>query len=590
MVGNLTAVENGDPITGKEKEDELLSKIEGLFNISKKKHGEVENWADDNLKYYDGKHWEERKRPTYKSDVVINLMFMGVETVTPIMTDRQPILRVIPADDRAESKEQSEKVEKMFKYHWRRLRMPLLTPKIVRNMLLYRDCVVKWYWDYFANDVSCEIVKPHHFYIDPNATNIDDAEYCFMAVPRNKKYIKERFPEKASQINEAWLGEEDEPETKNENKMLLKEFWGFVENDGKYEMRVITYIGDVMLENKSNPYYDSAGTLSEEGKSIQQENKVLGMEADLSEHKSYFNYFKQPRFPFIKFETFNIGNEFYSRTSLPEQLKTLQQSINKRKAQIDDNANMLGNGQWVIGKSSGVDLDLMTNQPGLIIEANDVSQVEKIPGTPLPGFIHEDLLHSQMTFDNIFGNHGITRGERTSTKTATEASLLREADQGRIALLIRSFEAGIEELGRAWLHLMKMFYTETHYGTILGKKEAIEYVEMTRDDIQDGCELMVKAGSTTPVDRLAQRQESLEMFNTGALDPVALYEKLGDIEEPEETARRLDLWNKGMLFPENMPPQPGQEGLQAGGEIPPDLPPTLGTPGGIPSNLPETLP
>ncbi len=585
-INNIKSIFRGAPdkITGDEENEDLVSKLDSLFDLCKPQAKNKLKWVEDNLKLYEGKHWDTRKKPTYKSDIVMNLEFMGVETVTPIMTDRQPTLLCLPADDREDSKDLAKNIEKMITYHWRRLSMDLLTPQIVRHMLVYRDAILHWKWNYYKNDVDIELLHPNNFYADPNARSMEEVEYCFKVVPRCLKYIKENYPEKAEEMENNWQSEflegEDRKKAERRNQILVKEFWGYTQRkqgkETKYEMRLITYAHKVVLSNRANPYWDNEGVLPAEAKenlSAQYGDLAIVPKEKITEEKRYYNHFLSPRFPFIVIPTFTFGDSLYSKTSIVEQTKKLQQSINKRKSQISDNADLMANGIWLVSAEAGIDPNNIINKPGVVIEASggDISpaKIRRETGVPLPPYVFDDMRHSQQIFDNLFGAHDISRGQTGSARTATEASILKEADQGRIALLIRNLKAGFEELGNAWVHLMKLFYDDEHYGSLLGK-EGAEHIKLTRDEIPDNIEVIVKAGSTVPIDRIAQRQESKDLFMAKAFDPITLYERLGDIDNPKESAERLDKWLKGTLFEEAPPPMP------EGGLPPEQMPPVEG--------------
>lgn len=560
-----------EELTSKDKGQELLHKLDGLFNEAKKTQKKIHRVCNDNKDFYLGKQWGKHKRPTYKADITLNLVFMAIETISPIMTDSQPIMIVDKADDMGdraeEANDMANRCENMLKAHWERLKMRLMTPQIVRHQQIYRDAILHPCWNYYEDDVDVKLINPRHFYLDPNATSLDEAEYCFIARARSLKYIKETYPEAREKIEEIKRAVpekdevDDEMESKErQSKVLVKEFWGWVDNGESYDLKVITYAGNVMLRNEVNPYFDQEGVVTEEGK------------------LKYYNHIKKPQLPFILIPSYQLGEKAFSETSALEQTKKIQEAVNKRKCQISDNADMMTNGMWFISKDTGININDLINKPGLVTRANIVDQghIRKVTGSPLPGFIQQDLEHSQSVFDNIFGTHDISRGGKVKTPSATESQILKEADQGRIALLIRNLEAGIEQLGNWWLHLMKMYYTETHYGRYLNQEDMIEHVKIIRDDIPDDIEVKVRTGSAIPVDRGAKRAEAMEMLGGSTLDPITAYKRMGDIEKPEDTAERLKLWRNGMLpgdeeemmaQQQGMPPQgqPPQE------ELPPDL-------------------
>jgi len=604
-----------------DKDEELVKKIEDLFRLARNKKKTQLAYYKSNKKYYLGDHWS-MKRPTYKSDIVDNRVFTAIEQIVPMMTDRQPKLNVerkkgLGTDERDEQADLQARVcEKMLDYHWYRLHMPLLTPQIIRHMFLYRDCVLHWFWNYWENDVDVEIMNPHYFYLDPKAISIDDAEYAIICVPRSIKEIMDMKNEGVyknitkEELRKNFGSEVYEPDDDNEygnekkdkeNLIDVKEFWGYVENSDKYEMRVITLIAGKIVRNEKDPNFDygvddehittdetSVGVNEEVASSVEDNSMAMNspevmpeeVDSQLAEPKSY-NHFRRPKLPFIIIQTYQTGEDAFSITSSIEQVVKLQQNINKRKAQISDNADLINNAPWLIDVESGIEKwQLKNNKPNLIIEGNNVSpehiRRDRPPG--LPEFIFKDLEHSEREFDNVFGMHDISRGVKMGTKSATEAQLLKEADQGRPQLLTRNFEAGIEELGNAWLQLMKVNYTEEHYGRALADDESEKYFALTRDEIPDEVDVRVKVGSTLPIDKVSRRIETQEMYKMGLLGPITTYNRLEDVDKPEETAQELQGWQRDKSLPGDPTPAPppGQEPPVDGlGQDVSDLPPTL---------------
>jgi len=541
-----------DPIKSDDKGSSLIGKLDSLYSEAKTAQKDRNIYYDSNDKLYTGNHWDEAEnRPDYKSRVIINMVFMAVETITPIMTDREPIMIVEPkkeAPDPEKADLLADQSEHMLHYHWDRLDMQVVTPAIVRHMLLNRDAILHWYWDTYTNDVGVELLDPKNVYTDPSATKPDDVDYVIKAVPRSIRQVKQTYPKlKTADLEDlagaSGVDDTDGDEEKN-SQVLVKEFWGWVQNGEDYEIKKITWIGNKIVANESNPNFKKG-----------------------DEEK--YNHFDKEALPFIFIPSYQHGDDLYSKTSAIEQAKELQYNINQRKAQITDNANDINNPQRIVAADSGIDLDLWDSAPGTIIEGGpDISskKVRILSAAGLPNFVREDLEDSMRAFDNIFGTHDISRGVQVGTKSATESQLLKEADQGRIALLIRNFNYGIAQLGNAWLHLMKMNYTETHYGRYMNEDNERKYIQMTRDKIPDSVEVSVKVGSNLPIDRLARRAEAQELWASHATTPNRLAKEL-DMPKADNLEDDIVEWEKKKM--EAMqPPMP---------EGPPEMPP--GAPG-----------
>ena len=69
--------------------------------------------------------------------------------------------------------------------------------------------------------------------------------------------------------------------------------------------------------------------------------------------------------------------------------------------------------------------------------------------------------------------------------------------------------------------------------------------------------MIVKSGSTLPTDEVSRRNEALQLYQLGALDPISLYERL-KWPNPEETFARLQAYQTGQLQQKMMMDQAAQ--------------------------------
>ena len=142
-----------------------------------------------------------------------------------------------------------------------------------------------------------------------------------------------------------------------------------------------------------------------------------------------------------------------------------------------------------------------------------------------PSYIPELKLMAERAFDNIFGTHSTTRGERGAPETLGGRLLLKQADLGRIDLLVREYERCVAELGDWWAQLMKLNYVGKRvfraYGSV-----GIKFVELEPFMIQSGVRVIVKSGTTLPTDEMSKRKEAIELWGMNAIAPQTLYERM----------------------------------------------------------------
>jgi hypothetical protein len=154
------------------------------------------------------------------------------------------------------------------------------------------------------------------------------------------------------------------------------------------------------------------------------------------------------------------------------------------------------------------------------------------------------------------GIHSTTRGERAQQETLGGRKLLMGSDYGRLDLIVRNLEQAMEEWYNAYLHMIKVYALEAEVLSD-GKMR----IEMKTEDIPSSIMVMVKKGSTLPVDKKTKMANAIQLSEWGMIDPGTLFEELG-YANVEERVERLYEWLR--LTGKIMPEQPGMPGGQPG--------------------------
>lgn len=535
-------------ITNEDKD--LLAKLKFRLQESDKLQKDKKSKWENALKFMRGKHWEVAgvKRPSYKSDTIVNKWFAAVRSLVAFETDAKPEpeldARVSPEDPMAEQIHANvKKVEAAIDYRWDVINMPFKLTKILYDRYNFDDGYGMYFWNSEIDDVDFEQIKPKELLRAPGATSVEDAEYLIIRKFRNKKWFEIYYPEEADKIkyegNRERLSETENVES-SEYENMAEVFYYFEDNIW------ITFTETKILEKIKNPHW--------EWRSEDEQREELG-EMIPQDWQPVRNHFTSPQKPIVHFQGYHLGGQFESE-SLLDQVISLNNNINKRKCQISDNADA-ANGQWVIDPSVPKNqVDKITTEPGLKIRVNP-TLIRRESGTPLPEFVFMDLEATKMDFDDMMGHHDVSRGA-SSTKRMTkgEVTMLRETDITPVRLLMRNSEVSIAKILNGWIQLMKLYYDIPHYVGQFGtstKEGAGQY--LTRDEIPINLMLNIKVGSTMPVSRESRRAEYQQWAMAGLMDLKTFYEKMGE-PNPEKLANRAMNARMGILS--DAPPQPPQ--------------------------------
>lgn len=527
-----------------EDSDELLAKkvdlrVKEADFIRKPK---LKEWSK-NLRFFDGDHWQvaDAQLPSYKADIFINKVFSSLRSLVAYETDEKPdpVVEAI-ADNNSPDIEQiteaAKKVEGMLDFAWDLRNVPITLTEIYYDRYIFDDGFGMYFWNAVDDDVDFEQIKPQEILRSPGSTSIDDAEYIIIEKWRNKKYFQDNFPDEVDNIDFSEM--EDNEQTTDEKakrKCLAKVHYYFQDDIWIFKC------GDIILKKIKNPFWE--WRTGEE----QTEEAISRVGFEPPNFKTIKNFLTKPEKPIIQFKGYHLGGEFDSR-SLMKQIIKLNIALNKRKCQIQDIIDGTGSPQWVIDPSvPKVDVERITSKPGLKIRVNP-NLIRKEPAASPPQAIFDDMLHTEKSFDDVVGQHEISRGATTRKRiTKGEAEIVKESDITPIRLIMRNDEAAITRLLKGWLQLMKLFYDQPHFIGKVSDKAPVMYGNfLTREDIPDRMYLAVKNGSTMPVSREIKREQYVRDFQMGALSLIDYLEFM-DYPNPQKLAQNIMAQQQGQI-------------------------------------------
>ena len=511
----------------KSTDEEIIETFTGWMREAQTFHDALLKVQDVTEQYYIGNQTDKDLIPEHNSNVVENRIFEGTETIVPVATANAHHFVVIPASEAETSKKRAKVLQKVLERKYETLEMQRKLEEITRDMILKRFGVMKWCWDEVKDDVDVKVIDPRCIFIPKMKCDPHELPYKMEMQEYSYKEMKEYFPDIKTEELTTEKSEKD-----NKDVYKVYEVW---------TSEMVCWINNKkVLDKKANPYFDFAG---DEQKYIDSKSKNLKIKKRLV----FRNHLDRPTDSYVFFDPYKM------MTSLAEIGIPIQDVINVQKRRIVDNLNIMGNGQVVMDADamSEEESNNITNEPGLVIRGEGVASQNKIrrePGVPLPSGHFDNLTHSEFTFDNIFGVHAAARGAG-SAPTLGQDIISRQQDFSRIDSITRVLNRGVARVANGLVQLMKMYYTETQTIKILGEDETVEFLKLNRDDIEDYIEIVVKSGSTLPMDKVALRTEAVQLWQLGALDPVTLFERL-EMPNPDKTAERLMAYKAGQLTQE----------------------------------------
>lgn len=252
----------------------------------------------------------------------------------------------------------------------------------------------------------------------------------------------------------------------------------------------------------------------------------------------FFNYFDNPRKPYIFATIFNNENTPIGRTDMITLSSELQRSIDKRKMDIDENAELV-NGMLKVDSSVMPKNDaqrIRFETKGIIWGKGVAAGVTREMGNPLPEFVHQDMLDSRSEIDNIMAASSAFRGEREGQETKAGRLALIQQSYLRLNELVQVVDFVSQEIFSWGMQLAKTRYTEYHYAKWMGKEGAREVIELIQDDFENGSEVVITSGKTLPVDNEFKFEQAQNDVEKGYISPVD-YLEIAQYDNAKELAQ-----------------------------------------------------
>lgn len=285
--------------------------------------------------------------------------------------------------------------------------------------------------------------------------------------------------------------------------------------------------------------------------------------------------------PFVPMRNYEVPDQLYPMGEL-EAIYDLQQELDKTRSQLMSHRRKFGEKILVDPRGltdEGIET-LKNPDSGTYVYINGSVPIGQIAQTVQLTQIQPELYRMSDQIRNdieyVSAVSAYQRGLLSDggAKTATEANILKDAANSRVADKLAHVEQVISWCARNLLMLGQQYMSETQAARIVGQDGQSLWFYFDPAFIQGEFDLEVVAGSTTPRDLNARRQQVGQMLQT--LGPF-----IGQFIDPQQFIP----WVIKMMFDEKNPerfmtppPQPMPPPDQGG--LPPGLPPGNGPPPG----------
>ncbi len=531
---------------------------------------------------YRGKHWP-RTTVSNEDLIAVNLAFSTVNVIAPAVSVNHPKIVVTP--NKPEDEDRAAFVEAVVNHLWRHHDFRKPFRRSVKDFLIFGHGWLKVGWNFveqertlsdserdelfidavgetdlfamenpvMAGDLPTdeqmaanipdtammvvedqpfiERVSPYDIYIDPEATCLEDAQWICQRIVRPLEEAKKDKRYKASARKN--LGADS----------VLNPM--FTPTDREQQDQ---YLQDIVDRTVIFEFYDIVNNKM----SVLAQN---GEEFLVDPIPMPYAYGQ----PFVMLRNYDVPDYFYPMGDL-EAIESLQEELDKTRSQLVNARKRYARKYLFHERSFGPEgrEALEADEDGRLVPVVDENKslnevVVPMPQTPLSPEIYNYSAIIEQDINTVSGVSEYARGSMPEIRrTATEASIIADAQNARAADKLAIIEIGIGHLARRVIQLMQQFMTGQQMAQVADRGGQNLFVPFERDDIIGEYDFSVEGGSTQPMNETIRKQQAVSLMN--AVAPL-----VGVVIDPAALAKYVLQTGFGVKNPDKFLIQPGQQ-------------------------------
>jgi hypothetical protein len=469
------------------------------------------------------------------------------------------------------------------------------TKLMLWDTFIYGVGLLKAVWDNdrdggLGNAMICR-VDPWAFYVDPEATSLDDMEYCVEVRRMSLDAFERRYPN-ARMVQEATgtatIAYDQKPRLFSDQGGQQYANAGQIPGSGTFGSLgsdVVGYFGrptspkDVSSKRGSVVVYEfwlrenetwvddyrdipKDDRPSEETHAVSRWRVMVMAQGEIVLDEYADDLWSYGSHPYERYCFDDIG-EFYG-ISLVDHLSYPQIYINRLLTMMQFNAELVGNPVFLEPTNAGTNRIPMINKPGLRLPVTGAAAMTAGGGPRwleppnMPDFVMSLIEFWIQRIENTSGLSALQKGKAPNQRNAQGViNQVQEAAFVRIRSALQNYEKTIEQITFKLADLVIDNYNEPRIVAIVGQEgENTSKVLFSNHFSVPGREGMqplkftvqIRAGASTPTSRQGRQDEADKMYAMGAIDDLALlqahqYPHAQEIIERKEKKMQQGLFN-----------------------------------------------
>lgn len=337
-------------------------------------------------------------------------------------------------------------------------------------------------------DFCYENVTPFHLFVpDMLQEDIENQPYIIHIQTKSPEWVKMHYPNVKAQ-----------PNVMEANDILNDSFLQLVGAGDFRKNAVLCY--EVWIKPGNVEFLPNGGMYTIIGDSI-----VQFVEGNPYVHQQY---------PFVKFGHLPTAR-FYCDSGIND-LIPIQREYNRTRGQIIEAKNRMAHPQIMAAQGS-VDAAKITTEPGQVIMYKlGYPAPTPFPLQNLPAYVLQEIDRLLLDFEDISGQHQVSKGQVPSGVTAATAiNFLQEQDESMMSATFQNIEEGFEKIGFQTLCYVKQYWQTPRIIKVAGRDQQFNVVSFQGSDLRNNTDIRVEAGSALPTSKSAKQALLMDLMGQG---------------------------------------------------------------------------
>lgn len=430
-------------------------------------------------------------------------------------------------------------------------------------------------------------VDPWSFYVDPQATSLDDMMYCVEAKRMSLDEIERRYPESRLPLEAGGgtdLQIDEKPQLQSDSNRTPFANAGQIPGSGTFSSPGASVIGRYGRPTRSKGsdfdkgivvyefwlreneiWYDDYEDLPKKQRPDSQKHVtsrwrvVIMAKGEILMDEFAEDLWSHAQHPYERYVADDVG-DFYG-LALVDHLAYPQIYINRLLSMLQQNTELIGNPIFVESANSGTSRVPIINRPGQRLTINGVQAMQNKPDwlTPpnMPPLVMDLVQFWINRIENTSGLSGVTKGHQPNQRSAAQVvNSVQEAAFVRIRGSLSNLEATIERCARKLADLIIDNYDQKRVMAIIGpdgEKTAMVLFKnhfllpSKSGDTPLEYIIQVRAGASAPTSRQSRINEADKLFAMQVIDDQAVLEAHQYPHIKELLDRKYEKMQKGIM-------------------------------------------